>query len=388
MPQWRRQLVAPAVEGDGSWGLSWSIVTGGKFGPGDAPRTKTMYRATHHPARRIMRKPLAQTVFLGTAIIIVLGTATFLAFLGRSGQVDRGSGAVSSTSAASIPFDGDAAYEMLLRICALGKRYSGSPAMSAQQQLLGDYFRKIGGQVTLQPFAERHPETGERVVMNNLIVQWHPNRMERVLLCAHYDTRPYPDQDPVRPRGDFLGANDGASGVALLCELGKQMPQLISRYGVDFVLFDGEEFIFDAQRDRDRYFLGSSHFAREYVANPPPHRYRYGILLDMIGDASLELFYEKNSMRHARPLVLDIWKTAKRLGVTEFKPRSRHDVRDDHLPLNQIAKIPTCDIIDFDYPRPGAHIYWHTEADTPDKCAPESLAKVGWVVLEWLRKVE
>jgi hypothetical protein len=71
--------------------------------------------------------------------------------------------------------------------------------------------------------------------------------------------------------------------------------------------------------------------------------------------------------------------------VDEFYARSRHEIRDDHLPLNQIARIPTCDIIDFDYPRPGARSYWHTEADAPDKCSAASLGKVGWVVWEWLK---
>jgi hypothetical protein len=172
-------------------------------------------------------------------------------------------------------------------------------------------------------------------------------------------------------------------------ELGKLMPQLTGSLGVDFVLFDGEEFVFDDQRDRDYYFVGSTHFAQDYRANPPPYRYRWGVLLDMVGDAHLDLYFEKNSLRYARPLVHDIWNTANRLGVSEFRRQARHELRDDHLKLNEIARIPTCDIIDFDYPRPGARqSYWHTEADTPDKCSPESLAKVGWVVLEWLRSLD
>src|SRR4029077_14739122 len=87
-------------------------------------------------------------------------------------------------------------------------------------------------------------------------------------------------------------------------------------------------------------------------------------------------------------LVTQIWDTARRLGVTEFIRQPGYELRDDHLPLNEIAKIPTCDIVDFDYPRPGARqSNWHTEGDTPDKCSAESLSKVGWVMLEWLRSV-
>ena len=163
----------------------------------------------------------------------------------------------------------------------------------------------------------------------------------------------------------------------------------VTKVGVDFVLFDGEEFIYDDRRDT--YFLGSEFFARDYVANAPAYRYRFAVLLDMVGDAQLQIFYERNSVswRDSAPLVHDIWRTAHRLGVREFIARPRHKVRDDHLQLHNVAGIPSCDIIDFDYPRPGfRNSYWHTTLDTPDKCAPLSLAKVGWVVLEWVKQVQ
>ena len=132
--------------------------------------------------------------------------------------------------------------------------------------------------------------------------------------------------------------------------------------GVDFVLFDGEELVYD---EDDTYFLGSRWFAEQYVLKPPPHKYRWGVLLDMVADADLKIFQERNSVEWAdtKPLVVDIWQTAKKLGVTDFVAKPRHAVNDDHLALHDIAKIPTCDIIDFDYP------YWHTEGDTPAKCS-------------------
>ena len=227
-----------------------------------------------------------------------------------------------------------------------------------------------------------------RVTISNLVIEWHPERTARVLLCAHYDTRPFPDRDRQRPKGVFVGANDGASGVALLMELGRHMPALQSSIGVDFVLFDGEEFVFDENRDRDYYFIGSTFFARNYRNNPPAYKYRGGVLLDMVADAQLQLYQERNSVKHARDLVTQIWNMANRLDVSEFVRQTRHELRDDHIPLNEIARIPTCDIIDFDYPRPGGRQYWHTEDDTPDKCSATSLAKVGWVVLEWLKSLE
>ena len=196
-------------------------------------------------------------------------------------------------------------------------------------------------------------------------------------------------QIPRQRRGRFIGANDGASGVAVLAELGRWMPQLQSRLGIDFVLFDGEELVYDD--DRDEYFLGSRYFSEQYVANPPGHTYRAAILLDMVGDADLQLYQEKYSMRwrDTRPIVVSIWNTAKRLGVSDFIARRRHEIRDDHLMLHGVAKIPACNIIDFDYgPIGSRRSYWHTTHDTPDKCSAMSLAKVGWVVLEWLKQLQ
>ncbi len=299
--------------------------------------------------------------------------------------------ALPMTSKAQSPqpsnrFNGDAAYQHLKRICEIGPRVSGTPAMVAQQEMLKKYFEQLGAHVSMQSFQVRHPLTGEAVTLKNIIVQWHLDRNERILLSAHYDTRPFPDEDPRNPRGRFIGANDGASGVAVLCELARHMPSLKSGYGVDFVLFDGEELVYSR---RNEYFLGSNYFAKDYVANPQKYRYKFGVLLDMVGDKELTLYREINSMRYARQLTEDIWNKARELGVKEFIARNRHEVKDDHLPLNQVAKIPTCDIIDFDYPRPRARQgYWHTTQDTPDKCSANSLGKVGGVVLEWLRTLE
>jgi Zn-dependent M28 family amino/carboxypeptidase len=251
--------------------------------------------------------------------------------------------------------------------------------MQTQQQLLVEHFRKLGGRVRYQEFRARSPLNGSAVPMANLIIEWHPDRKERILLGAHYDTRPFPDQDPNNPHGLFIGANDGGSGVALLMELAHAMPNLKGKLGVDFVLFDGEELVY---QEGDPYFLGSEYFADQYVSHPPDYRYRWGVLLDMIGDANLQIYQDRFSAgrwKDTKPLVTSIWDTAKRLGVREFIPtKYREEVRDDHLALHNIAKIPTCDIIDFDYPA------WHKRGDTIDKCSALSLAKVGWVIQVWL----
>ncbi len=280
----------------------------------------------------------------------------------------------------------DRAMGYLETICALGPRVSGSSGMERQQKLLADFFRKAGAEVSFQEFPARHPQTGQPVAMKNLIVRWNPMAKRRWLLAAHYDTRPFPDRDPKQPRGVFLGANDGGSGVALMQELSHAMDLLPDSVGLDMVLFDGEELIYDEARDRDLYFLGSTHFAQQIAAGAHPP-YESGVLVDMIADKYLEIFYETNSYRFAPELVREIWKVADRLQIRAFVPRTRYEIRDDHLPLNQIAKIPVVDLIDFDYPRPSSRQpgYWHTTQDTPDKCSGESICLVGVVVLEWLK---
>lgn len=290
-------------------------------------------------------------------------------------------------SPTGLAFDGQRAYEYLKAICALGPRYSGSAGMRKQQELLSEHFAKLGGAVSTQQFSGTlDPRTRRPVPMANLIVTWHPEAKERILLCAHYDTRPLPDQDrdpQKRRNGVFLGANDGASGVAALMELAHHVPQSPAKLGVDFVLFDAEEYVFDDQRDQ--YFLGSRHFAQQYRRRPPPHRYVAGVLLDMVADARLSVYQEQHSVSwpDTRPIVKEIWSTAQRLGVREFIPRARYIVRDDHVPLHEIARIPVCDVIDFRYPD-AANSYWHTTADVPENCSADSIGKVGRVVLAWL----
>jgi len=284
-------------------------------------------------------------------------------------------GGEQSAPAAPPTLDAARAYGYLQKICRIGRRPSGSPGMSEQQTVLAEHFTKLGAQVSYQSFDAPDPVSGTPVRMSNLIVTWHPKMTERVLLCCHYDTRPFPDRDRRNPRGLFVGANDGASGVALLMELGNHMADLQVSRGVDFVFFDGEELVY---QDPGKYFLGSTYFATQYRDAPPPHKYVAGVLLDMVGDSSLDLFPEKASVRLAPGVTQSIWATAKKLKIREFHQTPKHEINDDHLPLNEIARIPTCDVIDFDYP------YWHTTMDVPSRCSGESLVKVGGVLLRWM----
>ncbi len=316
------------------------------------------------------------------------------------------------------PFDGERAMRYLTDICHIGPRPSCSEGMRRQQELLIQHFtplvERTGGRVSLQTFEGKDPRDQSICQFANLVVEWYPERPNRILLCAHYDTLPYPMRDAVDPKGVFVGANDGASGVALLMVLGEELASLNLPFGVDFVLFDAEEYRFAKD---DPFCLGSTYFAQtvrdaqnrqntqshqtmqenaqdrqrggtsQTVSDPLPAtshtvvRYHAAVLLDMIADADLKIFQEHNSLswRDSRPLVQEIWNVASRVGVREFVSRPKYWIEDDHLPLHEIAEIPACDLIDFDYP------VWHTRADTPDQCSAKSLAKVGLVVREWLK---
>lgn len=306
------------------------------------------------------------------------------------GMFDRGVIAPQRPSRGPIPEQYDALRAMtyLRDLCELGPRPSGSAAMERQQRYLDSFFQERGAKVTRQVFETRNPNDGSPVEMTNLIASWNTGQEKRYIFCAHYDTRPFPDRDRTNPKGVFVGANDGASGVAGLMELANQFEDLPSDIGVDLVAFDGEEFVWED--GRDNYFLGSTYFANQYknqrAADLNGPRYQAGVLFDMIGDKELKIYYEQNSLKYAKPVARDFWKEAQRLGVKAFVMRPRHNIRDDHLPLNQIAGIPTIDVIDFDYPRPGigAPSYWHTEQDTPDNCSGESIAAVVWVAHQWL----
>jgi hypothetical protein len=271
------------------------------------------------------------------------------------------------------------AFEYLEQVCAIGPRISGTPGMQQQQQLIEQHFGQFPCEISNQEFDVTHPETGEPVRMRNMIISWHPALQERILLCCHYDTRPRPDKElnPFARDKPFIGANDGGSGVALFMELAHHMAALKPGYGVDFVFFDGEELVYD---NRDKYFHGSEHFAKQYRDQPPQHRYVAGVLVDMIGDKQLNIFQEGFSLKHAPQVTKSIFQVAAELKESSFTPRRKHEVNDDHVPLNQIAKIPTCDIIDFDFP------HWHTRNDVPAACSGESLARVGRVLVVWLER--
>ena len=276
-------------------------------------------------------------------------------------------------NAAEPQFDARRAFALLEKQVAFGPRYPGSAAHKKVRDFLVAELRRYSKQVRTQPFLAVNYLENRRAQGFNILARFG-NGPPKLLLCAHWDSRPKADQDPNPANRDkpVPAANDGASGVAVLLELARQFAQAPPPIPVEIVLFDAEDM---GRAAHDEEFLqGSRFFAKNLPLNSRPQK---AILLDMVGDRDLQIYIEGNSRAYAPDLVDAVWTAAERLGITEFVRQQKYIVTDDHIPLLQ-AGISAIDLIDFDYP------YWHTVADTPDKCSPESLEKVGRVLLAYV----
>jgi Zn-dependent M28 family amino/carboxypeptidase len=267
-----------------------------------------------------------------------------------------------SSSQFGNQFLGDRAYQDVLAQMALGPRTPTSPAHAAEIDWIQAELSEAGWQSEVQTISEGG------IVINNVIA-YSQNRIAvpKVILGAHFDTRLFADNDPDGgTREPVPGANDGASGVAVLIELARVMPGSI-RDQVQLAFFDYE--------DQGKLFgldwtLGSRAFAERMEFEPEAV-----VIVDMIGDVDLNIHYEVSSDLE---LKTQIWEVANQLGYQQFVPSDRFHILDDHTPF-LLKGIPAVDLIDFDYP------YWHTTEDTADKVSPESLEAVGVTLLEWLR---
>jgi hypothetical protein len=280
-------------------------------------------------------------------------------------------------------FDSARSMRYLADLCRIGPRISGSEGMRKQQALLEKHFTAVGGKVSFQRFTARQKSQTQPTEMANLVVSWHAERPRRVILCTHYDTRPIADQEPERRKWQepFISANDGGSGVALLMELGHHARNIRTAVGIDFVFFDGEEYVFTPGTGGDTYFLGSEHFARAYVRDNPKYRYEAAVLLDMIGGQNAQFPVEQNSWFKAGALVQQLWQVAAQEKCAAFQNAWGPEVLDDHLALNK-AGIPAVDIIDFSYP------HWHRLSDVPANCSGESLGQVARTLIAWLLQIK
>ncbi len=268
-------------------------------------------------------------------------------------------------------FSGTRAFEHLVKQVEFGPRVPGSSAWWKCRKYFDEYFTLLGIETELQTFSFIDPYSKQSIPLVNIIAPIKGTRTdtERILLMAHWDSRPRTDYPTSPELADqpIPGANDGASAVAVLLELANLLTENRPENSVDFVLVDGEDW--GKSGDPDYYLLGSTEFARGGIRG----KYRFGIVIDLVGDKSQQFYRENFSDKHYPELNDMIWSVAERLQVETFIDSTRHTVLDDHIPL-VTSGIPAVVIIDFDYN------WWHTDRDDVDKCSPESLENIGKVL--------
>lgn len=258
-------------------------------------------------------------------------------------------------------FDGQRAYRHVLEQCALGPRPVGSEEGRKTAAYIVEELDRLGWAVETQEFIYRG------VGGQNIIAA--QGRGPLVIMGAHYDTRAIADRDLVDPTQPVLGANDGASGVAVLLELARTLAVEKTGMEIWLVFFDAED---QGNINGWPFAVGASYMAERLSVDAEAV-----VVVDMVGDAEQEIFWEWNSDAQ---LMRKLWAIAADLGYESyFLPQYRHTVVDDHIPFLQRG-LPAVDIIDFDY------AYWHTAEDTVDKVSPESLQRVGRVLETWLEE--
>lgn len=265
---------------------------------------------------------------------------------------------LQETGGSELPFDGQLAYEQAWAQCGFGPRPTGSEAGRKTSDYIASQLERLGWQVQTEEFHYRG------LSVRNIIGKRGKGPV--IILGAHYDTRPLADRDPQTPDQPTLGGNDGASGVAVLLELARVLPTYHLENEIWLAFFDAED---RGHIDGWPFSVGARHMAQNMKIQP-----LYLIVLDMVGDPQQEIYYERNSDPQLRGR---IWEIARGLGYEEFIAEEKYSIIDDHTPFLEIG-VPAVDIIDFDYP------FWHTTEDTCDKISPESLERVGRVMVKLL----
>jgi len=289
-------------------------------------------------------------------------------------------------------FNADSAYKYVAKQVEFGPRVPGSKAHAACANYFVNFFENLGLQVTQQKFKSR---AFDGKVLNgiNIIASTRPESTHRVLLCSHWDSRPFADHDPdsKNHQTPIDGANDGASGVGILMEVARQMSIKDPTIGIDILLLDLEDYGQHAGEQPKpnselTWALGSQYWSK----NPHIAGYdaRFGILLDMVG-ATGATFYKEYYSNNYAPGILDIvWNAAAAIGYGDyFKKEERGAVIDDHVFINKYAYIPTIDIIHHDLnTKSNFFPYWHTVGDNMDNIDTFSLKMVGQTLLEVIYK--
>lgn len=284
-------------------------------------------------------------------------------------------------------FNSDSAYAYIARQVEFGPRVPNT----ASHRNCGDWLiEKLGSYcdtVIVQSYQVRAFD-GKMLNSRNIIASFNPETGNRILLAAHWDTRPFADQDSVRRNEPIDGANDGGSGVGILLEVARQLKAADAQFGVDIILFDAEDYGQPDDSDlppvEDSYCLGSQYWSKNlHVRN---YTARFGVLLDMAGAHQSVFTQEGTSRRFAPEVVNMVWQTAGNAGFSDyFVFEATKPIVDDHFYINQIARIKCIDIIHYDHNTPtNFWKHWHTHGDTMDKIDRNTLRAVGQTLLEVL----
>ncbi len=295
------------------------------------------------------------------------------------------SGLQFSDKGREVPvFNSDSAYQFIQTQVDFGPRVPNTYGHVETRKYLQDKLRSYAGSANV--FSQEFTSvgySGDQLNMANIIAAFNPTAADRIMLCAHWDTRPRADEDTARTADFILGANDGGSGVGVLLELARIFADNPPPLGVDIIFFDGEDY--GVQGDLANYFLGSRHWS----LNPPVPGYspRFGILLDLVGAVNAEFPKESYSMTYAPNLVNELWDIAEEKGYDNFflnKPGV--GIQDDHKMVSENTDIPVINIIHhYNTPEKGRSVFpdhWHTHQDDMQIISRETLQAVGEVVLE------
>ena len=294
-------------------------------------------------------------------------------------------------------FNADSAYAFTKAQCDFGPRNMNSRGHDLCGEWIVNKFREYGCKVTTQR-ANLTGYDGTTLRSCNIMASINPEATTRILLCAHWDSRPWADNDPDQSnwKKPIIAANDAASGVAVMLELariinnGKAEKALRPQLGVDFVCFDAEDWgtpqWADVPDDADSWALGAQYWSKNL---PQGYEARYGILLDMVGGVGAQFFQEGISLQYAPEIVKKVWRSARDVGFGSYFPKRMGGmVTDDHVPVNRYAKIPTIDIIPFypDCKQSGFGPTWHTLADNMENIDRNTLRAVGQTLVQVIYK--
>jgi len=321
-------------------------------------------------------------------LFVITILATFIASCGNDTPPPSKPKKVKQKKQVNVPkFNQDSAYRYVKEQVDFGPRTPHSKAHTECASYFVKKFKSFGAEVIEQKFKTRGFD-GKILDGVNIIASYNPNAQKRILLCAHWDSRPFADNDP-DPKNHTTpidGANDGASGVGVLMEVARQIQSQNLNVGIDIVLFDMEDYgqPHDSKYPQmeDSWGLGAQYWSK--TPHIPGYRARYGILLDMVGAKDIVFTKEYFSMGYASGVVNKVWNHAAKLGYNNiFQDIEAGSVMDDHVYVNKYAKIPTIDIIHHDASTESTFFpYWHTLKDNMDAIEPSSLYIVGSVLLE------